>query len=291
LSRSLAGGERKVLHVNTRSLVEALTYAIVLPLGLAWSGHSFAQSSSSQTDTELSKESLNPVSRQITLPLRYEAELENGVDDQAKQTIEIDNAIVPFQLNDDWALITRTKLPLIVQPPKKKGEEWTTGLGNGYTTFFFSPTRGNGFYWGAGPLLYFPTATNSALGVNRWGSGVSAAFIKKDQSPWVIGAVVNNIWSFGGEGGDRTNQFLLNPFVSYHFGSGWAVGSSLNITANWIASGEKWTVPLGGGFSKTLHAGKQAIKFSFDAYYNAVRPKSDKDTVVLQSTLTFLFPR
>jgi len=118
--------------------------------------------------------------------------------------------VVPFRPNEDWALITRTKLPAEALPPKKRGDHWAFGLSNGYTTFFLSPEHGEGFYWGVGPVLYYPSATNSALGVNKWGSGPSAAFVKKDESPWVFGAVANNIWSFGGplHGTDRTNQLL-----------------------------------------------------------------------------------
>jgi hypothetical protein len=199
-------------------------------------------------------------------------------------------------LNDDWSLITRTKLPFEVQPPKNLGDHWVDGLSNGYTTFFLSPEHGKGFYWGVGPVLYYPTATNSALGVNKWGSGPSAAFVfedlHKDTSRWEFGAVVNNIWSFGGPPGssDRTNQLLLNPFISYHLADGWSVSSSPNITANWIASGEKWTVPVGGGFSKVIRLGEQPIKLALEAYYNAIRPKSDNDTWLLQATLTFIFP-
>src|SRR5215831_20670439 len=55
---------------------------------------------------------------------------------------------MPFRLSEDWALITRTKLPAIVQPPKKLGDHWAAGLSNGYTTFFLSPEHGEGFYWG-----------------------------------------------------------------------------------------------------------------------------------------------
>jgi SAM-dependent methyltransferase len=62
-----------------------------------------------------------------------------------------------------------------------------------------------------------------------------------------------------------TNQLLLNPVVSYHFAEGWSVGSSPNITANWIASGGKWTVPIGGGFGRALRLGEQAIKLDLDA--------------------------
>jgi len=155
-----------------------------------------------------------------------------------------------------------------------------------------SPEHGEGFYWGAGPVLYYPSATNSTVGVNKWGSGPSAAFIKEDESPWDFGAVVNNIWSFGGPPGssDRTNQLLINPIVSYHFDDGWSVGSSPNITTNWIASGGKWTVPVGGGFGKLVRLGEQPIKLDLDAYYNAIRPKAGNETWLLQVTLTFLFP-
>ena len=157
-------------------------------------------------------------SRRITLPLRYEADFLDGAYKATKDTFEIDQAILPFRLNEDWALITRTKLPVVVQPPKNHGQSWASGLSNGYTTFFLSPEHGQGFYWGAGLVLYYPSSNLSA-GVKKWGSGPSAAFIKEDESPWVFGAVVNNIWSIGSPPGDsdRTNQLFLYPFVHYHF--------------------------------------------------------------------------
>src|SRR4051794_31420468 len=129
------------------------------------------------------------------------------------------------------------------------------------------------------------------LGVHRWGSGPSAALVKKDESPWMFGVVVNNIWTFDSGPGNtnRTNSFLLNPLVSFHFGDRWAVGSSPNIKADWIANGKKWTVPVGGGLSALVHAEEQPIKLAVDAYYNAIRPKSDNDTTLVQFTVTFPF--
>ena len=251
-----------------------------------------AQTASLMSNTELSKESDNPVSRVITLPLRYEAEFDNGAYKATKDTVEIDQAIVPLRLNDDWTVITRTKLPAEALPPKKFGDSWSSGLSNGYTTFFLSPEHGRGLFWGIGPVLYYPSSS-TAVGVDKWGSGPSVAFIKKDAGPWVFGAVVNNIWSFGDTppgSSDSTNQLLLNPFISYHFGDGWSLGSSPDITANWIASGEKWTVPVGGGLSKTTRIGGQSVKLAVDAYYNATRPNVDNDPWVLKTTLTFLFP-
>jgi hypothetical protein len=78
--------------------------------------------------------------------------------------------------------------------------------------------------------------------------------------------------------------------VSYHFDEGWSVGSSPSITTNWINSGGKWTVPVGGGFGKVVRLGEQPIKLDLDAYYNAIRSKAANETWLLQVTVTFQFP-
>ena len=273
--------------VKKRALV-----ALVLPIVALCCRQSFAQSGSPVNDTDyLSKETENPVTRKITVPLRYEAEFPDGADKLTKSTIELDQAVVPFRLNEDWTLITRTKLPAEALPPKKAGDHWTDGLSNGYTTFFLSPEHGQGFYWGAGPVLYYP-ATNEALGTTKWGSGPSVAFLHEDKGPWVVGLIANNIWSFGGgpSSSNKTNQLLLNPIISYHFGDGWALSSSPEITANWLDSGNKWTVPVGGGLSKTFRLGEQPIQLGVYAYYNAIRPTAGQDLWQLQFKLTFIFP-
>ena len=88
----------------------------------------------------------------------------------------------------------------------------------------------------------------------------------------------------------RTNQLFLNPIVNYHFGDGWLVGSSPEITTNWIASGGKWTVPVGGGFGKLFRVDGQAVRVDLDSYYNAVRPQASNETWLVQLKLTFVFP-
>src|SRR5580692_8480287 len=114
--------------------------APLLAIASLWSGQALSQSETpvSETDTELSKEIENPVTRRITLPLRYEADFLDGAYKATKDIFSIDQAVVPFRLNEDWALITRTKLPVEALPPKKLGEHWSFGFSNGYTTFFLS---------------------------------------------------------------------------------------------------------------------------------------------------------
>jgi hypothetical protein len=261
-------------------------WACFLPAG--------AQTGPAPDNTELAKQSENPVTRLYTVPLRYEGGYDYGPTDGTRSILELDQAVVPFRLSDDWSLITRTKVPYYWQPPKKLGETWQSGLGNAYTTLFLSPEYGRSFYWGVGPVIYFPTATNSAVGVNKWGSGPSVAFTWKNGGPWVAALVTNNIWSFGGppQSSDRTNSLLVNPIVSYHFGDGWSVGSSPNITSDWNkAAGKRWTAPVGGGVSKVVKLGRQPVKFGIDVYDDVVHPQGTGPLWSAQFTVTLLFAR
>ena len=61
-----------------------------------------------------------------------------------------------------------------------------------------------------------------------------------------------------------------------------SVGSSPELTTNCIASGGKWTVPVGGEFGKAFQLGGQPVKLDFDAYYNAMPPKAGNETWLLQ---------
>ena len=91
----------------------------VLAIAALWSSQCVAQSAAPISATDLSKDAENLVTRRITLPLRYEADFLDGPYKATKDTFEIDQAVVPFRLNEDWALITRTKLPAIVQTAEK----------------------------------------------------------------------------------------------------------------------------------------------------------------------------
>jgi hypothetical protein len=135
--------------------------AAIAPIAVFWAGQALAQATMPLTNDEASKEAENPVSRNITLPLRYQADFLDGADQLTKSTFEVDQAVVPFRLNDDWSLISRTKLPAEALPPKKAGDPWSDGLSNGYTTFFLSPEHGRDFYWGVGPVLYIRRPTHS----------------------------------------------------------------------------------------------------------------------------------
>jgi hypothetical protein len=104
--------------------------AACLAMAGFWCGQSMAQSATPLSETELSKDTENPVTRRITLPVRYQADFNDGAYKATKDTFEIDQAVVPFRLNEDWSLITRTKLPAEALPPKKLGDHWAFGVSN-----------------------------------------------------------------------------------------------------------------------------------------------------------------
>jgi len=63
------------------------------------------------------------------------------------------------------------------------------------------------------------------------------------------------------------------------------------ITADWEASsGQRWTVPVGGGVGRVFEIGKQPVNMAVQGFYNAVKPDSAGDWT-LQATFTLLFPK
>jgi hypothetical protein len=145
--------------------------------------------------------------------------------------------------------------------------------------------------WGVGPILQFPTTTDDQLGSRKWGAGPTAVALSI-QGPWVFGILANQVWSYAGSS-DRpdVSQFLTQYFINYNFGQGWYLTSSPIITANWEAtSGNKWTVPVGGGFGKVFRIGKLPFNANCGYYANAVRPDSGADWT-LRLQIALLLPK
>jgi hypothetical protein len=134
-----------------------------------WHTNALAQTALAEADAEVERESENPLTRYYTLPLRYKSSIEDGFYGSTTSTFEINNALIPIPLDDDWFLISRSKGAFLSQAPKTQGASWANGLNNAQTTLFLSSARGNRFFWGVGPVISLPTATNSTTGANQWG--------------------------------------------------------------------------------------------------------------------------
>jgi hypothetical protein len=199
---------------------------------------------------------------------------------------------VPFNIGEDWNMITRTIIPLVHQPSLAPGMDSLDGRGDISLSAYLSPARSGSLIWGVGPSFTFATATNDALGQGKFSAGLSAVGLTI-RGHWLIGALVTDVASVAGVS-DRKNvhQMLLQPFVNYNFPRGWYLTSSPIITADWQArGGDQWTVPLGGGGGRTFKIGKQAFNAQMQAFGNVVRPDDDAGDWTLRVQISLLFPK
>ena len=72
----------------------------VVALTTLWSNQALSRSEAPESDTQISKQIENPVTRRITLPLRYEADFLDGPYKATKDIFSINQALVPFLLDD-----------------------------------------------------------------------------------------------------------------------------------------------------------------------------------------------
>lgn len=252
----------------------------------------------SPAQAELSKEELakmaqNPVANLVSVPLQNNTNFNYGEDGRTQNILNI-QPVIPFSLNSDWNLITRTIMPLVWQPQFAPDGGTTFGLGDIQLSAFASPSKpgADGLIWGAGGIVQMPSST-SGLGNDNWGMGPTAVLLRlKPGDPWVYGALVNNVWSLSdSNAGGSYNNFLIQPFLNYNFEGGVYLTSSPIITANWKAdSDNRWTVPLGGGVGKIFHLGKLPVNTQIGAYYNVEKPEHASDWS-LRLQVQFMFPK
>lgn len=249
--------------------------------------------SAAMTAEELAKLSQNPVANMVSIPLQNNTNFNVGPQGGTQNILNI-QPVVPFTLNSDWNLITRTILPLIWQPEFTPGQGSRFGLGDLQLSGFLSPSKpgAGGLIWGAGAIVQAPTDTEQ-LGNKNWGLGPTAVVLRIEPgSPWVYGALVNNLWSLSSDKrGGKYNNFLIEPFLNYNLPGGTYINTVPIITANWEAdSGQKWTVPLGLGVGHIFHLGKLPLNVQVGAYYNVVRP-DDAANWQLRIQAQIMFPK
>ena len=242
------------------------------------------------SDGELARAAQNPLAAMISLPFQNNTNFNFGPMEKTQNVMNI-QPVVPFRLKDNWNLITRTILPIVSQPAFVPGQSRTNALGDTVFTAFLSPSKASSFVWGAGVAVLIPTGTSDRTGFKKWGIGPSLVGVGF-KGPWVYGGIISNVWDFAGSSktGD-INLMSFQYFVNYNLPSGWYLVTSPIITANWEAdSGNKWTIPFGGGAGKIVRFGKVPVNLSAQAYYNVEKPAFGADWQ-LRLVANLMFPK
>jgi hypothetical protein len=97
----------------------------------------------------------------ISVPFQNNMNFGYGPNDHIQNVLNI-QPVVPFSLNEDWNLVTRTILPLISQPGMTPGQGTTFGLGATQFSALLSPAQAGRLIWGGGPS--FVALTMAGLG-------------------------------------------------------------------------------------------------------------------------------
>lgn len=233
----------------------------------------------------LARQDQNPLTRFYVMRFEDNAQFGFGPDDEVLNFFRI-QPLVPLELNENWSLITRAVIPIAHQP----WPDSVDGLSDVSLAMFLTPARAGNFMWGLGPALVLPTATDDNLGTEKWSAGPAVAGIYQT-GPWLLGAVIQNLWSFAGDGSRREiNTMALRPVVNYNLPRGWYLSSSPSIIANWKADdGSRWLIPLGGGVGKVFTIGKQRMSALVESYYHLESPAIGPDWQ-LRFQLSFLYP-
>ena len=247
-----------------------------------------AQTPEETDTTALAKKTQNPVGDVTTLPFQFNFNTGGDLGDQTLFNLNF-QPVIPFKLTDNWSMIARTIVP-VSSIPSANGISYS-GVGDIQEQLFVTLAHPRRFIWGVGPMFSFPTATASPIKTGTWAGGFSAVGLTT-AGPWVAGALITQVWPMSDAGGEpETNAFLLQPFVNYNFGGGWALAYAPNITANWDAiDGNRWTVPVGLGITRTTVFSGRPMSLGVQYYHNAKKPDGAAGQL-LRITVSLLYPR
>lgn len=240
-------------------------------------------------EADYAKKLANPIAALVSVPFQFNYDGGYGPDNGTKSVLNI-QPVIPFSINKDWNVISRTIMPIVSQHDVvgKSGNQ--SGLGDITQSLFFSPKdpTSNGLIWGVGPAFLIPSATDSLLGGEKWGGGPSAVLLRQEGS-LTYGVLANHIWSFAG---DRQRQNVsatfLQPFFSHTTTDAWTFGIDAESSYDW--NDDRWSVPANFTVSKIVKLGSQLVSFQVGARYWVTAPEYGPSDLGFRAGITFLFP-
>ncbi len=270
--------------------------SIVVPLLVATTaeaagGENGAASGGGHDAEALAKQLANPIAALISVPMQFNHErgfFHTSGNDSNKWTLNV-QPVVPFSLNNDWNLISRTIVPLIRTDNLPLGHGVDGGVGDIVQSVFFSPkaTTESGWVWGAGPVFLVPTGSD--VSANTWGVGPTAVALKQS-GPLTYGALANHLWSTGGDA--DISQSFVQPFFTYTTPSSLSTTLMTESTYNWKATaGNEWTVPIYLMVTKVGKIGRQMVSYGGGVKYYAESPDGGPQGWGLRLVFTLLFPK
>ncbi len=247
---------------------------------------------SQEHDTgELAKKLNNPVASLITVPIEFNKDSDIGPMGQGDVFSIKFTPVYPFEVGENWNLITRTIVSYLDQDLPEAGID-ETGLTDIALSLYFSPKEigSSGIIWGAGPLLLLDTATEDSMGAGKWGIGPAGVALKQT-GPWTVGALGHYLVDVAGSDNRAdVEQLFLQPFVSYNMAN---KKTSFTLQAEITRDLEAYET---GAFvlfqaNQMFKVGNQIMQGRIGVRHWVERAGFGPDSTELNARITFLFPR
>jgi hypothetical protein len=220
---------------------------------------------------EIAAELANPNTPMASLTLKLQYRTFEGTlpgADSQSSTMALFQPSFPFSLDNGDVVFFRPAIPIQLDfafpdsSPSGFGSE--SGIGDIAFDLAYGRTTKTGMLFAGGLIASLPTATDDALGTDRYTLGPEF-MIGKLTKKYVIGIFPNHQWDVGGSGDKEIDLTTIQIFGTYLPGGGWNYGSSPIITFDHIS--DQWTIPLNFTFGKTVIWNKRPWKLSAELNY------------------------
>ncbi len=240
---------------------------------------------------ELSKKLNNPVANLITVPIEFNYDDDIGPN-KTGDTFSIKfTPVYPFDVGENWNLITRTIVSYLDQDIPDFGIN-ETGFSDIALSLYFSPKEigSSGIIWGAGPLLLLDTATEDSMGAGKWGMG-PAGVVLKQTGPWTVGALGHYLVDVAGSDNRAdVEQFFLQPFISYNLDNKKTSFTLQTEITRDLEANETGAFVLFQA-NQMFKVGNQIMQGRIGVRHWYERANFGPDSTELNARITFLFPR
>ncbi|MBS9718844.1 transporter [Pseudohalocynthiibacter aestuariivivens] len=232
----------------------------------------------------LARKLSNPIASLISLPFQLNYDSGYGAAGNGSRLLMNVQPVIPFKLNENWNVISRTIVPFDNRDFNNTG--YSFAIGDIVQSFFFSPSEpsSSGVTWGVGPVFVLPSGSN--FSGDTWGAGLTGVVLKQSGRS-TYGMLANHIWDVSGPA--SIDATFIQPFASYTTPELWTYGINVEGTYDWNTS--QWSAPLNVSATKLIDIDGQKISIGGGVGYWLASPNGQADGWRARLIATFLFPK